>query len=128
MKRASVVFLGIIALIACASTHMKQYVGKDIREVLLDSGPPNYAFDMPDGTRAFQFRWGGGTYVVPQSTTTTGTVTAVGDSAWYQSHSITTGGGVVTSEGCILTYITEWDEKRHGWIVIDYRYPKRLFC
>jgi hypothetical protein len=128
MKRLAVVVLVAVAAIGCASTHMKQYLGKDIREVVLDSGPPINAFDMSDGTRAFQFRWGGGTYVIPQTTTTTGSVTAVGNSAWFQSQSIATGGGVVTSEGCVITYLARWDQQRQSWIVSNYRYPKGLVC
>jgi hypothetical protein len=107
---------------------MKQYVGRDIREVMLDSGPPISAFDMPDGTRAFQFRWGGGTYVVPQTTNMTGSVTSVGNSAWFQSQSISSGGGVVSSEGCVITYFARWNDERKGWTVVSYRVPKQLVC
>ncbi len=116
------------ALTACASTHMKQYISQDIREVVLDSGPPINVFDLTDGKRAFQFRWGGGSYVVPTHTTTTGVVTAVGNNAWYSSSSLTTGGGVISSEGCIISYITSWDEARDAWIVTNYRIPKQLVC
>jgi hypothetical protein len=118
----------LAAATACVSTHMKQYVGKDIREVVLDSGPPINVFDLGDGTRAFQFRWGGGSYVVPQTTTTIGSVTAVGNNAWYQQNSITSGGGVITSEGCVISYITTWSDERKGWVVSSYRYPDQLVC
>ena len=128
MPKLTVLALAAVAILGCASTHMKQYLGKDIREVVIDSGPPINAFDMGDGTRAFQFKWGGGTYVVPQSTTTTGSVTAVGNSAWYQSHSISTGGGVVTSEGCVITYFATWHQQKDSWIVSNYRVPKQLVC
>ena len=123
-----VLILVVSLLAACASSHMKQYVGRDIREVMLDSGPPINAFDMPDGTRAFQFRWGGGTYSVPQTTSTTGSVTAIGHSAWFQSQSITSGGGTVTSEGCVITYFANWNAQSNGWIVVSYRVPKQLVC
>jgi hypothetical protein len=122
------VFALALVVVGCASTHMRQYLGKDIREVVLDSGPPINIFDMPDSTRAFQFRWGGGTYIVPQTTTTTGAVMAVGNSAWFQNQSITTGGGVVTSEGCVITYLTTWDPQRQAWIGSRYRIPKQLVC
>ena len=107
---------------------MKQYMGKDIREVVLDSGPPMNAMDMGDGTRAFQFRWGGGPVVIPQTTTTTGSVTSVGNASWFNARSITSPGGVVTTEGCIITYLSKWDASRDTWIVSGYRYPKGLFC
>jgi len=47
----------LLLLSGCVSTHMKQYMGMDIREVILDSGPPLNAMDMGGGVRAFQFRW-----------------------------------------------------------------------
>lgn len=127
MKYLVLILLSSV-LASCASTHMKQYVGRDIRDVMLDSGPPFNAFDMPDGTRAFQFRWGGGTFVLPQTTSTTGTVTAVGNSAWFQGQSISSGGGAITSEGCIITYFGKWNEVNKGWTVVSYRYPKQLVC
>lgn len=120
--------LSAILIIGCASTHMKQYLGKDIREVIIDSGPPINAFDMGDGRRAFQFRWGGGSFVVPQTTTASGSVTSIGNSAWYSGSAISTGGGVITSEGCIITYFARWNKNRKTWIVIDYRFPKQLVC
>jgi hypothetical protein len=128
MKSLLTVFSIALVVVGGASTHMQQSLGKDIREVVLDSGPPSNACDMPDSTRAFQFRWGGGTSVVPQTTTTTGSVMAVGNSAWFQSPSITAGGGVVTSEGCVITSITTWDPQRQAWIVSSYRIPKPLVC
>src|SRR5690554_4707351 len=64
MKFAFIALFSVF-LLGCVSTHMKQYLGKDIREVVLDSGPPVNAIDMEGGVRAFQFMWGGGTYRVP---------------------------------------------------------------
>lgn len=118
----------LLLLTGCVSTHMKKYVERDIRDVVLDSGPPIHAFDMPDGQRAFQFYWGGGTVAMPQVTTSTGQATVVGNSAWFSGTAITSGGGVVTSQGCLITYLTTWDAGRQGWIVKGYRYPDRVFC
>jgi hypothetical protein len=128
MLKSVLIVISLACLASCASTHMKKYLGKDIREVVIDAGPPIDAFDMNDGTRAFQFRWGGGTFVVPQTTTTSGAVTAVGNSAWYQGQSITSGGGVVTSEGCVITYFATWKEEQNAWVVTNYRVPKQLVC
>ncbi len=118
----------LVVITGCASTHMKQYIGKDVREIIIDSGPPINAFDMGDGRRAFQFRWGGGTYVMPQTTTVTGSATAIGNTSWYSGSAITSGGGAVTSEGCILTYFARWNSERKAWIVTEYRVPKQLVC
>ena len=49
----------IIFLAGCASTEMKSYIGQDIREVILTNGQPIGAIEMGNGTRAFQFMWGG---------------------------------------------------------------------
>ena len=126
--RNTIISIILIMLVGCVSTHMKQYMGKDIREVILDSGPPINAMDMGDGVRAFQFRWGGGTYSIPQTTTTSGTVTAYGNTAWLNSSSITSGGGTIYSEGCVITYLTAWNDARQTWVVSSYRYPKQLVC
>lgn len=114
-----------VLLGGCASTHMKQYVGKDIREVILDDGPPLHAMDLGDGVRAFQYPFGGGAYTAPSVTTTSGSITRSG---WLSATSITTGGGTVVLPPCIMTYITRWDPDRAGWIVRDYRIPKQTFC
>lgn len=127
MRTAFIVVL-LLFLSGCVSTHMKQYIGKDIREVILDSGPPLNAMDMEGRIRAFQFRWGGGAYSVPSTTQTSGTISSYGNSAWLSSTSITTGGGVVHSEGCLISYLTRWDGSRQTWVVTDIRYPKRLVC
>jgi hypothetical protein len=130
-RNTIITLLAIVALgglSACASTHMKQYMGQDIQEVMIYSGPPINAFDMSDGRRAFQFRWGGGTFTTPQTTTTTGNASLIGNSAWFQANSITSGGNTVTSKGCIITYLTHWDTDRNTWIVSEYRIPKQLLC
>jgi hypothetical protein len=122
-------FLALIALFSgCASTHMERYVGKDIREVILDSGPPVNALDLDGGRRAFQFRWGGGTFLVPSQTTTTGQINVTGNTAWLQSRTLSTGGGIISSEGCIVTYITTFNAAKQSWIVESYRIPKQLVC
>lgn len=112
----------------CVSTEMKSYMGKDVREAILVSGQPLAAIDMGNGVRAFQFKWGGGTFILPQTTHTTGQVTSYGNSAWLNATSITTGGGTFHSEGCVISYLTEWNERTQGWIVTGYRYPKQLVC
>jgi hypothetical protein len=121
-------FLFFVLVTGCVSTEMKSYIGKDIREVILVNGPPFNAMDMGDEVRAFQFRWGGGSFTVPQTTRTTGNVTFYGNSAWLNARSITTGGNTFHSEGCIISYLTEWSARSEGWIVTDYRYPKQLVC
>jgi hypothetical protein len=120
-------FCGIILLMllsACVSTHMKKFVGKDIRDVMVADGPPVHQFDLGDGRRAFQWYIGGGTYVMPQ--TTTGTVTAFGNQAFLNS--TTSGGQTVSSPGCLVTYFAKFDDVQNGWLVVDISYPDRIAC
>jgi hypothetical protein len=102
-RRALWVVLGLIvvvitvALAGCASTHMKQYLGKDVRYIAVDEGAPVNVLDMPDGRRAFQYRWGGGTVTTPRMTTTTGQILRLGNQAWYTEQALETGGQTITT-------------------------------
>ena len=51
MKYLLVVLLSTF-LRGCVTTHMKQYLDKDIRKVVLDSGPPVNAMDMGNSVRS----------------------------------------------------------------------------
>lgn len=104
---------------------MKQYVGKDIREVILDDGQPIDAIDMGDGVRAFVYPFGGGTYVMPSVSTTSGSVSRSG---WLSATTITSPGGVIDVPPCRMTYFARWDAARGGWIIHEYRIPKQLAC
>ena len=117
-----------LLLSGCVSTHMKRYIGKDVRYIVLDDGDPERAMDMPDGTRAFQFYWGGGSAAVPTQTTTTGELQLVGNSVLYSEQRLQTGGFIVESKGCLVTYFARWDAAKNGWIVTGIQYPKRLAC
>ena len=126
--RALIFAFALSMLGGCVSTHMKQFMNKDIREVMIDAGPPINAFDMGNGVRAFQFRWGGGSFAFPQTTNTTGNVTSYSNTAWLSAQSITTGGGTYHSEGCLITYLATWSAERNTWVVTSIRYPKGLVC
>lgn len=127
MKKLLIIVLSL-GINGCASTHMKQYVGSDIRDVLIHEGKPENVFDYQENRRVFQFYWGGGTVPIPSATTVTGYGTVTNSSVYTTSTAITTGGGEVHSKGCLLSYIAEWNETRNGWIVVDYKYPDRLAC
>src|SRR5258708_14295353 len=113
---------------SCASTHMKAFIGKDIRYVVLSDGQPENAMDMPDGRRAFQFRFGGGAVAVPTRTTTNGQIQMVGNSAYYSEQKLESPGGVFQTPGWLLTYFATCDAPTKGWIVDSIQYPKRMFC
>lgn len=112
----------------CVSTHMRQFIGEDIREVVMSDGAPVNVFDYSGGQRVFQFYWGGGSYTVPATSTTSGRAYAIGSTVYGSTTTISTPARTVSNEGCLTSYITRWDEDRSGWIVEDIRYPQRLVC
>jgi hypothetical protein len=99
LERVSMLVI-IVALAGCASGVMKQYVGKDIREVYMEHGKPANTFDMDDGRRVFQFNWGESSSGSPYG----------------------------QKGGCLLSYITRATPANNSWIVEEYRYPERLVC
>lgn len=107
----------------CVSTEMKSYVGKDIREVILTNGQPIGVLDMGEGSRAFQFIWGG----FSQTAVTSNSTTQInGD--WLGKASVQSSGSAFVASGCVISYVTRWDEKRKSWIIFDYRYPDKIVC
>ena len=128
IKALSFITAITLALSGCVSTHMKSFIGKDIREVMMTEGPPLNAFDLGEGRRAFQYRFGGGAFVTPQISNTTGTSTTVGNSVWLDQRTITQPAAIAGSEGCLISYIAEFSAAKSTWTVVDIRYPKRLIC
>lgn len=106
----------------CVSTEMKSYVGKDVSEVLMTYGQPENVIDLPDGRRAWQFRWGGGSGVIPGRSQTT--VQAIGTTAVATTTAMPA--TVVHSEGCLITYIGT--RSGNSWTITDIRVPKQLVC
>jgi hypothetical protein len=106
---------------------MKRYVGQDIREVILTSGQPISAIDMGGGVRAFQFMIGGATKTAVVSSMHT-QISPSSASQWLSNTEISSSGSTISSSGCVVSYLTEWDERRSGWIVTGYRYPAQLVC
>lgn len=98
-KTLVAIFL-VAILSGCVSSVMAKYVGKDIREVFIEHGKPIHTFDLEDGRRVFQFRWG----------------------------ESSAGSSVGRKGGCLISYITVPNEKNDSWIVDEYRYPDRLIC
>ena len=113
----------LLLLSGCVSTEMKSYMGKDIREVILTNGQPIGVLDMGNGSRAFQFLWGGSSQTAVASNSTT---QINGD--WLGKASVQSHGNAIVSNGCVISYITRWDDARNSWIVSDYRYPNKIMC
>jgi hypothetical protein len=116
------ILAAMMTLSACASTQMQGFVGKPIEEAYMRYGPPENVFDLPDGRRAFQFRWGGGTTVVPGYSTTN--VATYGDTA--QATTVGSPGAVINSPGCLVTLIGH--PVGTSFVVDEYRIPKTLIC
>jgi len=121
MKTNLLALMAIALLTGCASQIMQSYIGKDIREVVVDYGPPTNAFDMGDGRRAFQWEQGR-SRTSPTNVSTTGTVDVHGNSAWINSNSTITGGNTTYSK-CVYTMFANWNSVANGWYVINFKEP-----
>lgn len=128
IKRLIFVTVLTTILSGCVSTYMKAFIGKDIREVMMTEGAPINAFDLGDGRRAFQYKFGGGTLVTPQVSSTTGRTTILGNSVWLDQRAITQPAAIIESEGCLISYIAEFSSAKSAWTVVDIRYPNSLVC
>jgi hypothetical protein len=126
MSKVRVAFIAaaFVVLSACASTIMKNYIGQPLQMPMLDYGPPLNAFDMPDGSRAFQWVLSS-TYTPPVTATNTGSAYAVANNVLWTQRTQITGGQPITSE-CAYTLFAGWDESRSAWIITGYRKPKLL--
>ncbi len=118
----------VLAASGCVSTHMKKFIGQDVRYIEVEDGAPVKVIDLPDGQRAFQYLWGGGRHVVPKTVTSQGQVQLVGDTAYYTEKKVASGGFVIDNPGCVITYFAEWNAAKKGWIVVRISYPKQLVC
>lgn len=117
---------GLILLVSgCASQIMQSYIGKDIREVMIDYGQPANAFDMGDGRRAFQWVKHS-SYTTPVTSTTNGSVSVYGSNAWVNSNTVISGGQTINSS-CAYTLFASWREATKGWVVVDFKKPN-IMC
>lgn len=123
--RFLIVAAAALVLAGCASGIMQGYVGKSLQEAMLDYGPPTNAFDMPDGSRAFQWVRHS-TYVTPTQVAHTGVVTPGFGSVNWSSRTAISGGQPINST-CAYTMLARWDEGENTWVFYDFR-PPRLAC
>ena len=117
-----------VGLVACASSNMKRFIGRDARDVVVRDGPPVNVFDLPDGERAFQYAAGGGKRVKPKTTATNGQSQLVGDSAYYSESRLEATGNTLPTASCYITYLARWNSEKEGWVVTDIAYPKQSAC
>lgn len=121
MKKLTTILLATFLLGGCASQILKSYIGKDVREVMLDYGSPANAFDMGDGRRAFQWVIGS-SYTTPVTATTTGNVSTYGSTSWVNSNTTITGGQTINSK-CVYTLFGRWNKETKGWVISNFKKP-----
>lgn len=128
MQKLGIIILVSVLICGCASQIMQSYIGKDLREVMLDYGEPENAFDMGDGRRAFQWVIRS-SYTTPVTVTTNGTVStnvsAYRSKSWVNSNTTISGGQTIESE-CAYTLFAVWNTSTNSWVVTDYRKPKTM--
>ena len=117
IKKLCVAIFSVFILASCATEILKSYVGKDVREVMLEQGPPVNAFDMGDGRRAFQWATSENIFLPGQTTTSTSVV-----NGWITTNTSTTPSQNISYE-CIYTVFAKWDAAKKGWIVVGYQEP-----
>ncbi len=114
--------LVLFTIASCASTEMKTLVGKPIEEAMFAYGRPENVINLSDNSKAYQFRWGGGTTVLPSQSTSTAQV--YGNNATVRTTA--TPALIMESQGCLITFITVNNGDKD--VITDYRIPKQLVC
>ena len=117
--------LSILTLSACASSIMEGFVGQPVQSAMVKYGPPQNAFDMGDGRRAFQWEMTS-SYTTPINVQNSGNVTAVGNTAWWTQNTQITGGQTVSGK-CLYTMYGRWSDDSKSWILEGFEKP-RLMC
>ncbi|MDQ1337843.1 MAG: hypothetical protein QG617_810 [Campylobacterota bacterium] len=125
MKKLVVLIFTVAIMSGCASQIMKSYIGKDVREAIVDHGAPANAFDMGDGRRAFQWTIGH-SYTMPVTATTSGSVNTYGSNSFVNSNTVITGGQTINSK-CVYTLFGRWNGEKQGWFITDIKKPN-LMC
>jgi len=85
-------------------------------------GAPVGQFDLPNGERAFQYRWGGGSMVLPGNSQTT--AYTIGN----MTHLQTTGmpAQVINSPGCLVTFVGA--PSGSSYVIRAVQHPNDLMC
>ncbi len=105
----------------CASQVLESYVGKSVTEAMLDNGVPTAVFDLPDGTRAFQWKLDSSGVIPITSPTTTD---FYGSGGWATATTTTTS-YMPYSQTCNYTLLAKLSGE--DWIVVGFRKPT-LMC
>lgn len=109
----------------CATDVMRGYMGQPVQMAVVDYGNPVNAFDMPDGSRAFQWVIGQ-SGVTPTNIRETGLQSPSGGQIWWSQNTTITGGQPYSNE-CTYTMFARWDQARNAWILESFKKPA-LMC
>jgi len=116
-----VVLFAALALGGCASSIMEGFVGDPLQTAMVRYGPPQNAFDMGDGRRAFQWSMTS-SYTTPTQVTNTGNAYPIGNTVWWTQNTQISGGQTFNSE-CIYTLYGSWDDSASVWRVTGFEKP-----
>ena len=111
------VLIGLTLLSGCASQIMSAYVGREITSVVAQYGPPTHEYDLPDGTRAFQWERLE-THHVPETI-----IYEEKHSRKRTSGTSTTIGGYVEEELCFYTLYAE-PGLAGNWVIVGFEKPR----
>jgi len=104
----------------CASSIMQSYVGKSVTEAMLDYGQPVSVFDLPNGTRAFQWKIDSSGVIAQPSTSTS----QVYGSGGWASVSTTSTNYVPFEQSCLYTLLGQ--KNGQDWTIVGFRKPNLL--
>jgi len=132
-------FAAAILLTACGTTqHMQSYLGKDIQEVITDSGPPLREFNVSGNKRAFRYNWhyeaiypALDAYKLQPPGKYNNSAAPAGFTVSYgylTPRSNVYAGNLSLSQDCDITYVSEWSEEQESWIVVGYKSKDTLIC
>lgn len=127
MKRF-VAAISLLFLVGCASDVMRGYVGSPLTEPVLDYGPPAFAFDTGQGSRAFVWRMQSAV-TLPGSASTTASAFPIGNSTSVYANTIINPPQTILSD-CAYALYAERISDAEGpaaWRVTGFRKP-RLGC
>lgn len=114
-----------LAVTGCASSIMGGYMGEPVQSAMVKYGPPQAAFDMGDGRRAFQWSMDQ-SYTTPTTVNNQGNANVYGNSVWWTEKTQISGGQTLNST-CNYTMYGRWSESANAWILESFEKP-RLMC
>jgi len=137
MNKIAGIIATILLLTGCATTHMQNYVGKDMRDVIADNGAPIKEIEVSETRRAFQYNWDYDAFSNHNTSYRLEPPGKKGETA-PRGYAVQYGylianadmlvGHAALKPECAITYVAEWNDAQQKWVVVDYRGKNRLMC